>query len=219
MKTLTRTFTRCVAMLLVCVLIAPAMAYASQKSITPAKAYARISKLGMGGWVGVRLQSGVAFSGKVVSIDEKSFELQKYNDPKPVTVSYSNLFDLQTGMPMASGSRNVLTPDSVHQRLLKRGLGNWVGVELQNGVAFSGRVISIDEDSFGIQLYGDSEVTPVAYDNVVYLQQGPSMKAFLILTAAGFGGVSAAAIIGFHDIHKREAQQPTLTTQPVFPVY
>jgi hypothetical protein len=206
-------------MLLVCALIAPSMAYAAQKSITPAKAHARIYKLGLGGWVGVRLQSGVAFSGKVVSVGEQSFDLQKYNDPKPVTVAYSDLFDLQTGMPMASGSRNVLTPDSVHQRLLKRGLGNWVGVELQNGVAFSGRVISIDEDSFGMQMYGDSEVTPVAYDDVVYLQQGPSMKAFWIFMGAGIGSMAAISAVAIHEMNNNKPQMPTLPAQPVYPIY
>jgi len=218
MKSLSRTLSRCVALLLVCALIAPSMAHATPKPITPEKTHARILKLGLGSWVGVRLQSGVAFSGKVVSIGEQSFELQKYNDSKPVTVAYSDLFDLQTGMPMANTSRNALTPDSVHQRLLKRGLGNWVGVQLQNGVAFSGRVISIDEDGFGMQLYGDSEITPVAYDDVVYLQQGMSMKAFWIITGVGFAGVGTMAAVGFHEVNKNKQQQLTLPTQPVFPV-
>ena len=136
MKTLSRTLSRCVALLLVCALIAPSMAHATPKPLTPEKTHARILKLRPGNWVGVRLQKGVAFSGRIISIDEQSFELQKYNDSKPVTVAYNDLFDLQTGMPMASSSRNALTPDSVHARLLKRGLRNWVGVQCKTELHF-----------------------------------------------------------------------------------
>ena len=48
-----------------------------------------------------------------------------------------------------------LTADKVHERILKRGIGNWVGVELQNGTAFVGRIVSADDESFGLQLLPD----------------------------------------------------------------
>jgi len=218
MNSLSHTLSKCVATLLVCVLLAPSMAYAAPKPLTPDKAHARILKLGLGNWVGVRLQSGVAFSGKIVSIDEQSFSLQRYGDTAATPVAYSDIFDLQTGMPMVSSSRNPLTPDVVHARILKRSMGNWVGVQLQNGVAFSRRIVSIDANSCGLQLYGDPGVTPVAYDDVVYLQTG-APRAFWILTGVGFAAVTTAAIVGFHEVHSQEQQMPTLPAQPVTPIY
>ncbi len=219
MNSLTRTLSKCVATLLVCALLAPSMAYAAPKPLTPEKAHARILKLGLGNWVGVRLQSGVAFSGKIVSIDEQSFSLQRYGDTAATPVAYRDIFDLQTGMPMARTSRNPLTTEAVHARLLKLGMGNWAGVQLQNGIAFSGRIVSIDENSFGLQLYGDPEITPVAYSDVVYLQTGMTAKGFWIMTGVGFAAVTTAAIVGFHDVHSHQMQMPTLPTQPVTPIY
>jgi small nuclear ribonucleoprotein (snRNP)-like protein len=219
MNSLSRTLSKCVALLLVCVLLAPSMAYAAPKPLTPDKAHARILKLGLGNWVGVRLLSGVAFSGRIVSIDEQSFNLQRYGDTAATPVAYRDLFDLQTGMPMARFSRNPLTPEAVHARLLKLGMGNWAGVQLQNGIAFSGRIVSIDENSFGMQLYGDPEITPVAYSDVVYLQTEMTMKGFWIMTGVGFGAVATAAFVGFHEMNSHKMQMPTLPTPPVFPIY
>ena len=54
-----------------------------------------------------------------------------------------------------------LTQEKVHERILKRGIGNWVGVELQNGTAFAGRIVSADDESFGLQLHNDPAITPV----------------------------------------------------------
>jgi len=219
MNSLSHILSKCVATFLVCALLAPSMAYAAPKPLTPEKAHARILKLGLGNWVGVRLQSGVAFSGKIVRIDEQSFSLQRYGDTAATPVAYRDIFDLQTGMPMARSSRNPLTPEVVHARLLKLGMGNWAGVQLQNGIAFSGRIVSIDENSFGMQLYGDPEITPVAYSDVVYLQTGMTAKGFWIMTGVGFGAVTTAAIVGFHEVHSQQQQMPTLPTQPVTPIF
>jgi small nuclear ribonucleoprotein (snRNP)-like protein len=218
MNSLSRTLSKCVATLLVCALLAPSMAFAAPKPLTPEKAHAHILKLGLGNWVGVRLRSGVAFSGKIVSIDERSFSLQRYGDTEATPVAYNDIFDLQMGMPMTSSSRNPLTPEVVHTRILKRGMGNWVGVQLQNGVAFSGRIVSIDENSCGLQLYGDPGVTPVAYDDVVYLETG-APRAFWIMTGVGFAAVGTAAIVGFHQVHSQQQKMPTLPMQPVTPIF
>ncbi len=108
------------------------------------------------------------------------------------------------------------TPQTVHARIVKQGMGNWVGVELQNGTAFWGRIVSIDEESFGMQLHNDPAITPVLYRDIVRLHTGISHGAFWGLTIAGFAGVAAMAAIGFHELHKNE-QMPALPAQPVFP--
>jgi small nuclear ribonucleoprotein (snRNP)-like protein len=137
---------------MICSLVAPTLAIAAPKALTPQAVHVRIVKLGVGNWTGVRLQTGVAFSGKVVSIDEKGFALLQYGYQEPTPVAYGNVFSIETGMPVVRPSKKPLTAEAAHAKLLKRGLGNWVGVQLENGVAFSGRLVSVDENSFGLQL-------------------------------------------------------------------
>ncbi len=109
-----------------------------------------------------------------------------------------------------------LTPETVHARILKRGLGNWVGVELQNGTAFVGRIVRVDDQSFDLQLHNDPEVTPVLYSDVVDLHTGISRGAFTAILIAGVGGVAAMAAIGFSEVHNH-SQMPTMPTQPTQP--
>jgi hypothetical protein len=87
MNKLSRTLPRCVAMLLVCALLAPSMAYAAVKPLTPEQVHARVVKLSLGSWVGVRLQNGTAFSGKIVSDDSQDFLLQQYGSAEPTKVA------------------------------------------------------------------------------------------------------------------------------------
>lgn len=124
---------------------------------------------------------------------------------------------LSFGAPVASAK--PLTPIAVHQRILKRGVGNWVGVELQNGTAFVGRIVSVDEQSFGLQLHNDTAITSVRNSDVVSLHTGISQGAFWGILVAGVGGVAVMAAIGFHEVGKH-SQTPTLPSQPaqlIFP--
>jgi hypothetical protein len=112
-----------------------------------------------------------------------------------------------------------LTADTVHARILKRGMGNWVDVELQNGTAFVGRIVSVDEQSFGLQLHNDPAITPVKYSEVVDLHTGISHGAFFAITAVGVGGMIVMALIAHHELSKQPTFPtfPTEPTQPVFP--
>jgi hypothetical protein len=112
-----------------------------------------------------------------------------------------------------------LTAEKVHERILKRGIGNWVGVELQNGTAFVGRIVSADDESFGLQLHNDPAITPVRYAEVVELHTGISRGGFWALTIAGFASVAAMAAVGVHEVHEHEQTLalPNQPTQPVFP--
>jgi hypothetical protein len=116
-------------------------------------------------------------------------------------------------------SAKPLTPETVHSRLLKRGVGNWACVTLQNGVAFCGRVIEFNQQSFGMQLYNDPEITPVYYNDVVDLSQGITRKGFWIITGAGFAAMATIAAVSIHEMNKNKLQMPTspTTPTPVFP--
>jgi len=219
MNSFSRTFARCTGILLICALLAPPMANASSKPLTPEQAHARIHKLGVGSWVGVRLQSGAAFSGKVTSIDQNSFALQRYGEPEPTPVAYGDVVYLEMGVSMGSFTRKPMTSEAVHARLLKRGLGNWVAVQLENGIEFSGRLISIDDNSFGLQLYGDPEVTPVAYGDVVYLQTGTPTAAFWVFTGVMVAAGVVVPLVMVHEMNNHKLTMPTLPTQPVTPIW
>jgi hypothetical protein len=112
-----------------------------------------------------------------------------------------------------------LTPEKVHERILKRGIGNWVGVELQNGTAFAGRVVSVDDESFGLQLHNDPAITPIRYSDVVGLRTGLSTGAFWGFMVAGIAGVATMAAVGFYEVHKHSSMpaMPAEPTGPAFP--
>jgi hypothetical protein len=110
----------------------------------------------------------------------------------------------------AFASPKPLTPERVHARILKRGLGNWVGVEVVSGAAFVGRIVNIDDDSFGLQLYNDPQITQVPYSDVVDLHTGLSNGAFWGILAAGVGGMVALGLIAHHEM----SQMPKLPTLP-----
>jgi hypothetical protein len=110
-----------------------------------------------------------------------------------------------------------LNAGTVHSRILKRGVGNWVAVELQNGTAFTGRVIRIDEQSFGMQLHNDPAITPVQYSDVVGLHMGLSARGLaLMVFGAGMAGTVAIALLAHHEMAKFPTM-PGEPTQPVFP--
>lgn len=109
----------------------------------------------------------------------------------------------------AMASPKPLSAETVHARILKRGVGNVVGVQLQSGVAFAGRVVSVDEQSFGMQLHNDPAITTVAYSDVVQLNTGVSRGVLLAIAGIGVGGVVAAAVIGFHEVNKH-SQLPAI---------
>jgi hypothetical protein len=116
--------------------------------------------------------------------------------------------------PVASARQ--LTQEKIHARVVKQGMGNWVGVELANGTAFWGRIVSIDDQSVGLQLHNDPAITPVLYSNVVRLHTGITHGAFWAITAAGIGGVVALALVAHHEMAKMPAL-PSEPTQAVFP--
>jgi hypothetical protein len=121
--------------------------------------------------------------------------------------------------PSAIASPKPLTPERVQARLLKCGLGNWVAVQVLSGAAFGGRLVSIDDHSFGLQLHNDPAITTVLYSNVVDMQAGLSRRGFWTLVGISFGAMGAAAGVGFYEVHKHSQMPtlPSLPTQPVFP--
>jgi hypothetical protein len=117
--------------------------------------------------------------------------------------------------PSAAFARKPLTPDQVHARILKRGIGNWVIVVEQNGTAFAGRIITIDPASFSLQLHNDPHTTPVLYSDVAELHTGIGRGAVIAVAAIGTAGVIIGAVVAHHEFENH----PTLPTQPTQPVF
>jgi hypothetical protein len=117
------------------------------------------------------------------------------------------------GSPIAEAKQ--LSPEIVHSRILKRGIGNWVGVELQNGTAFAGRIVEIDQQSFGMQLHNDPSITPVRYSDVLNLHTGVARGALLGVIAGGVGAVVAMAVL----MHHETPPTPAFPTQPSLPLF
>ena len=117
------------------------------------------------------------------------------------------------GSPIAEAKQ--LSPEIVHSRILKRGIGNWVGVELQNGTAFAGRIVEIDQQSFGMQLHNDPSITPFRYSDVLNLHTGVARGALLGVIAGGVGAVVAMAVL----MHHETPPTPAFPIQPSLPLF
>lgn len=116
--------------------------------------------------------------------------------------------------PGASAKAGSLTAAAVHERILKRGIDNPVGVELNNGIELVGRIIAINSDSFSIQLLNDPEPVTVNYADVVDLRTGPN-RGFWVFTGVAIGAAAGFAIWGF--VHVHNLQQQKLPGLPIVP--
>jgi hypothetical protein len=219
MKLISRIISQGIAAFLVCAVMASSIAGAAPLPLTPEQVHARIQHIGVGNLVGVQLRTGIAYAGKITSIDAQSFGLERYGEEQATPVAYSNIAFLQVRLSVAYLARRPVTPEAVHAQLLKRGLGNWAAVQLLNGVVFCGSIVSIEDKSFGMQLYGDPEVTPVAYSDVAYLQTRMTggQKAFVIALPIAFTAAIIGGAVAMHNNQPKMPKMPTIPTQPVFP--
>lgn len=101
MRWMSSSISKLICMVLIIALAAPPLAQASPKPLTPEQIHLRIVKLGMGSWVGIRLQNGTAFSGRIVSYDNQGFSLLKYGETEATKVAYADVYEIQMGMPIA----------------------------------------------------------------------------------------------------------------------
>jgi hypothetical protein len=102
---------------------------------------------------------------------------------------------------MASAKSQPLDPATIQARIAKRGVGSWICVQETNGIALVGRVVSINDDSVGLQLQNYPDITPVLYTDIASVRFGISRKTFWTVTAIGFGAVAAMAAVGIHEIN------------------
>jgi len=111
---------------------------------------------------------------------------------------------------IADAKPKPLDPVTVHDRIAKRGVGSWICVDEANGIALVGRVVSIGDQSVGLQLQNYPEVTPVLYTDIVGLRMGISKKAFFTVLGVGLGASVILAVVGIHEVNANRAKTPTL---------
>jgi hypothetical protein len=114
---------------------------------------------------------------------------------------------------IAGASPKPLDPGTVHVKVMKRGAGNWIALQENNGVQLFGRIISIGDKSFTVQLHNDPLTAEIYYSDVEYLQTGFTAGQ-KILMFSGLAAVAGMAAYGFTHIHNRESKPLTATALP-----
>jgi hypothetical protein len=118
--------------------------------------------------------------------------------------------------PAANAAPKPLDPGTVHVKVLKRGIGNWIAIKERNGVELFGRIIDIGDRSLTLQLHNDPQTTEILYTDVDDLRTGftTGQKVFMV---AGLGAFAGSAIYGFVHIHNLENKPLIPPTTPQLP--
>lgn len=118
----------------------------------------------------------------------------------------------------ASASPKPVNPETIHRKIVERGTGRWVCIDMKNGTAVVGRIAAIYEESFDIQLDNYPEATTLAYADVQRVRNvGLGTKGTAIMIGVGVGGAVALGLIAQHEMNNLKNNQPTLPTLPGLP--
>ncbi len=109
-------------------------------------------------------------------------------------------------------------PEAIHSKIVKKGIGAWVCVEEANGILLVGRVTSVQEQEFGMQLQNYPEITMVKYADVVRLRNiGIGAKGAAILVGVTVGAAVLTGVLMHNAYENSKPQLPSQPTSPVFP--
>jgi hypothetical protein len=112
---------------------------------------------------------------------------------------------------LANAAPKPLDPGTVHVKVMKRGVGNFIAVQEQNGVQLFGRILAIHDHSFTMQLHNDPQTTEINYTDVEYLQTGftTGQKVFMAVGIGGFAAFSIWAAVHFSNEANKPLEPPT----------
>jgi hypothetical protein len=111
-----------------------------------------------------------------------------------------------------------VNPETVHRQIVQRGAGKWVCVDMKNCTALVGRITSVDEQYFGMQLNNYPEVTTIPYTDVLRVRNiGLGGKGTAILIAAGVGGSVILAVVAHNAMNNLKNNPPVLPGSHVLP--
>jgi len=126
------------------------------------------------------------------------------------------LISLLTAPTLTNAQPKPLDPGTVHVKIMKRGVNNWIALQENNGVQLFGRILAIDDHSFTLQLHNDPQTTEILYSDVEYLQTGMTVAQKVILFG-GLAAVAGGATYGFVHIHNLDNKPLPTPTPPPFP--
>jgi hypothetical protein len=103
-----------------------------------------------------------------------------------------------------------LDPGTVHVRILKRGVGNFIALQQQDGIQLFGRILAIGGQSFTLQLHNDPQTTEVFYADVAYLRTGftAGEKVFMFSGIAATAGFGIWGFVHIHNLENKPLQPP-----------
>ena len=115
----------------------------------------------------------------------------------------------------ANAAPKNVNPETIHRKIVERGAGRWICVDMRNGTAVVGRIASISELSFGMQLDNYPDATTIFYADVRRVRSvGVGGKGMAIMIGAGVAGTVAVALIAQHEMNSFKNSQPTLPRLP-----
>ena len=116
----------------------------------------------------------------------------------------------------AHASPRPLDPGTVHVKVLKRGIGNFIAVQLADGIQLWGRILAVGDHSFTLQLHNDPQPTEVFYSDVAYTGTSFStgQKIFMIGSIAGVAGFATWGFIHIHNLQSKPLAPPTPPNMP-----
>jgi len=115
----------------------------------------------------------------------------------------------------ASAAPKAVNPETIHRKIVERGTGRWLCVDMKNGTAVVGRIASLGEQSFALQLDNYPEATNIAYADVERVRSvGIGGKGLAVLIGAGVAGSVAVALIAQHEMNSFKHSEPPMPTLP-----
>jgi hypothetical protein len=115
----------------------------------------------------------------------------------------------------ASAAPKTVNPETIHRKIVERGTGRWICVDLKNGTAVVGRIASFGAQSFAMQLDNYPETTNIAYPDVQRVRRaGVGGKGIAVAIGAGVAGTVAFAIMAQHEMNNFRNNQPAMPTVP-----
>ena len=82
------------ALLLIVILLSNTIAYAAPKPLTPAETKLKIEKFGVNHYVRVVEGNGIDLHGRILAVNDQSFQMQLWNQPQPTDIRYDQVTEL-----------------------------------------------------------------------------------------------------------------------------
>ena len=112
---------------------------------------------------------------------------------------------------VGSAQPKSVNPETIHRKVVERGTGNWIRVDTKNGTTIVGRITSMGEQSFGIELEKYLEPTVIAYSDVQRVGKAGSKGRKLALSLGiGAAGTVAMALVAQSQMSSMNSSQPTV---------